>query len=100
MAPPRSPPPAAAAKSCWPRSAVARRSTRPKASRWPRSTRSAAALVGLAGTVADLGVTASDFGQLAADALDDEVLVNAPRQPTAADIAAMLAGPEPACSPA
>src|SRR5712691_6052105 len=34
---------------------------------------------------------ACDFAQIAADALDDEVLVNAPRQPSAADIADVLA---------
>jgi alcohol dehydrogenase len=58
------------------------------------------ATVGLARKAADYGITEADFAQVAADALDDEVLVNAPRQPNAADIAAMLAGPEPACAPA
>ena len=54
------------------------------------------AVAGLAGQVgmtqrmAGLGITGADFGQIAADALDDEVLANAPRQPTAADIHAIL----------
>jgi alcohol dehydrogenase len=51
-----------------------------------------AAGLGLTGRVADFGITAADFGQIAADALDDEVLMNAPRQPSAADVTAMLAG--------
>jgi alcohol dehydrogenase class IV len=38
----------------------------------------------------DFGITATDFGQIAADALDDEVLANTPRRPTAADIVAIL----------
>jgi alcohol dehydrogenase len=55
------------------------------------------AVAGLAGQVgmtrrmAGLGITGVDFGQIAADALDDEVLANAPRQPTAADIHSILA---------
>ncbi len=54
------------------------------------------AVAGLAGRVgmtqrmAGLGITGADFGQIAADALDDEVLANAPRQPTAADIRGIL----------
>jgi len=54
------------------------------------------AVAGLAGRVgmtrrlAGLGVTGADFGQIAADALDDEVLANTPRQPTAADIHSIL----------
>jgi alcohol dehydrogenase len=54
------------------------------------------AVAGLAGRVgmtqrmAGLGITGADFGQIAADALDDEVLANAPRQPTAADIRSIL----------
>lgn len=55
-----------------------------------------AATVGLARRAADFGITEADFEQVAADALDDEVLANAPRQPSAADIIAMLAGPQPA----
>ena len=41
--------------------------------------------------LADYGITEADFGQIAADALADEVLTNTPRQPTAADIATILA---------
>ena len=54
------------------------------------------AVAGLAGRVgmtqrmAGLGITGAEFGQIAADALDDEVLTNAPRQPNAADIHALL----------
>jgi alcohol dehydrogenase class IV len=40
--------------------------------------------------LAGLGITSADFGQITADALDDEVLANAPRQPTAADINSIL----------
>ncbi len=46
--------------------------------------------VGLTSHLADHGVTAADYGQIAADALDDEVLANTPRQPTAADITEIL----------
>jgi len=46
--------------------------------------------IGLAVRPADFGVTAADFPGLAADALDDEVLANSPRQPTAADIEEIL----------
>jgi len=46
--------------------------------------------VGMTQRLAGLGITSADFGQLAADALDDEVLANAPRQPTAADISSIL----------
>jgi alcohol dehydrogenase len=46
--------------------------------------------VGMTQRMAGLRITGADFGQIAADALDDEVLVNAPRQPTAADICALL----------
>jgi alcohol dehydrogenase len=46
--------------------------------------------VGMTQRPADLGITGADFDQIAADALDDEVLANAPRQPTAADIRALL----------
>ena len=46
--------------------------------------------VGLAQRLAGLGITRGDFGQIAADALDDEVLANAPRQPTADDIRSIL----------
>jgi alcohol dehydrogenase len=47
--------------------------------------------VGMTQRMAGLGITVADFGQIAADALDDEVLANAPRQPTAADIDSILA---------
>jgi alcohol dehydrogenase len=47
--------------------------------------------VGMTKTLADFGIGAADFGQIARDALDDEVLANAPLQPTAADITQMLA---------
>ncbi len=36
-------------------------------------------------------VTDADFAQIAADALDDEVLLNTPRPPTPADIGEILA---------
>jgi len=54
------------------------------------------AVAGLAGRlgmprcVADLGISRADFDQIAADALDDEVLANTPRPPGAADIRAIL----------
>jgi len=47
--------------------------------------------VGMTKTLSDFGIGPSDFAQVAADALDDEVLVNAPVQPTAGEIAAILA---------
>jgi len=47
--------------------------------------------VGMSKTLADFGIGPSDFATIAADALDDEVLVNAPLQPTADDITHMLA---------
>jgi alcohol dehydrogenase len=47
--------------------------------------------LGLAGALARFGIGAEDYGQISADALDDEVLANAPRMPAAADIAAILA---------
>jgi alcohol dehydrogenase len=50
-----------------------------------------AASLGMPRRLADFGVGAADFGQIAAAALDDEVMLNAPRQPAAADITAMLA---------
>jgi alcohol dehydrogenase len=53
-----------------------------------------AAALGLPQRISGLGVTAADFGQLAADALDDEVLANAPRQPAAADVRAILLAAE------
>ena len=47
--------------------------------------------VGMTQRLADFGIGPDDFGQIAADALDDEVLANAPAQPTAADVTAILA---------
>ncbi len=38
----------------------------------------------------DLGIDGPDFDQIAADALDDEVLANTPRPPTARDIHSIL----------
>jgi hypothetical protein len=46
--------------------------------------------VGLTQGLAGLGITHADFGRIAADALDDEVLANTARQPTAADIRSIL----------
>jgi alcohol dehydrogenase len=48
--------------------------------------------VGLTAVLADFGITEADFDQIAADALDDEVLVNTPRPPAASDVGAILAG--------
>jgi alcohol dehydrogenase len=47
--------------------------------------------VGLAVTPADYGITEPDFGKIAADALADEVINNAPRQPSPDQITAILA---------
>jgi alcohol dehydrogenase len=49
-----------------------------------------AAGLGLPQRISGLGITAAEFGQIAEDALEDEVLANAPRQPAAADIRAIL----------
>src|SRR5262249_25881869 len=46
---------------------------------------------GMKQRLADFGIGTGDFDLIAADALDDEVLANAPLQLTAADIAAILA---------
>jgi alcohol dehydrogenase len=46
--------------------------------------------IGMTQRMADLGLTGTDFGQIAADALDDDVLANTPRPPTAGDIHAIL----------
>jgi len=51
------------------------------------------ARVGLTGGLADFGITEADFAQIAADALDDEVLANTPRPPTRADIVSILRSP-------
>jgi alcohol dehydrogenase len=46
--------------------------------------------VGLTKKLADFGISEADYAQIAADALDDEVLANTPRQPTVADIVTIL----------
>ncbi len=46
--------------------------------------------VGLNRQIGEFGVTEADFGQITADALDDEVLANTPRPPTGDDIRAIL----------
>jgi alcohol dehydrogenase len=46
--------------------------------------------VGMTHQLADFGITAADFDQITADALDDEVLANTPRMPAPADIRAIL----------
>ncbi len=46
--------------------------------------------VGLHWLIGDFGITEADFGQIAADALDDEVLAGTPRPPTGDDIRAIL----------
>jgi alcohol dehydrogenase class IV len=54
------------------------------------------AVAGLAGRLgmtrrlADLGITGAHLDQIAADALDDEVLASTPRPPAAADIRSIL----------
>jgi alcohol dehydrogenase len=47
--------------------------------------------VGMKHRLADLGIGTGEFDLIAAAALDDEVIVNAPLQPSAADITRMLA---------
>lgn len=47
--------------------------------------------VGLTRRLTDFGITEADFATIAADALDDEVLANTPRQPTADEITSILA---------
>jgi alcohol dehydrogenase len=54
------------------------------------------AALGLGQLPAGTALTEADFPQLAADALDDEVLANTPRPPAAADITSLLAD---ACQP-
>jgi alcohol dehydrogenase class IV len=51
--------------------------------------------VGLTKLVSHFGITGADFAQIAADALDDEMLADTPRQPTADDIGALLSGSPP-----
>jgi alcohol dehydrogenase len=46
--------------------------------------------VGLTKRLADHAITEADYPQISADALDDEVLANTPRPPSAADITAIL----------
>jgi alcohol dehydrogenase len=46
--------------------------------------------VGLTKKLGDFGITQADYEQIAADALDDEVLANTPRQPSTADILSIL----------
>jgi alcohol dehydrogenase len=46
--------------------------------------------VGMTHAMADFGISAADFDQIAADALDDEVLASTPRRPDAADIRSIL----------
>jgi alcohol dehydrogenase len=58
-----------------------------------------ASSVGMDRTLADFGITADDFAQIAADALDDEVLANAPRQPSASDLIGILAAAVVAAAP-
>ena len=50
-----------------------------------------AVIVGMTHRLGDFGIGTEHFEQIAADALDDEVLANAPLQPTAADLVAILA---------
>lgn len=45
---------------------------------------------GITQHLADFGITEADYPLIAADALDDEVLANTPRQPTAEDITTIL----------
>jgi alcohol dehydrogenase class IV len=46
--------------------------------------------LGMTQRLADLGINPPDFDQIAADALDDEVLASTPRPPAAADIRSIL----------
>ena len=46
--------------------------------------------MGLTRRLPDFGISMADFPQISADALDDEVLLNTPRMPTAADIESIL----------
>lgn len=47
--------------------------------------------IGMVHSLAGFGIAVGDFDQIAADALDDEVLTNTPRRPAAADIKSILA---------
>jgi alcohol dehydrogenase len=53
-----------------------------------------AAAAGMIHRLSDFGITPADFDQIAADALDDDVLANTPRMPTGSDIREMLAASE------
>jgi alcohol dehydrogenase len=46
--------------------------------------------IGMTKQLGDFGITEADYAQIAADALEDEVLANTPRQPTAEDIVRLL----------
>lgn len=46
--------------------------------------------VGMTHRMSDFGIAEADFDQIAADALDDEVMASTPRTPTAADIRSIL----------
>ena len=47
--------------------------------------------VGMTHRLADFGITSHDFAQIAADAIDDEVLANAPVKPSVGEIMGILA---------
>ena len=47
--------------------------------------------VGMKRRLADLDIRPSEFGQIAADAIDDEVLANSPIKPSAVEIMGILA---------
>jgi alcohol dehydrogenase class IV len=47
-------------------------------------------MIGLDQRIGEFGGTEADFGQIAADALDDEVLADTARHPTGDDIRAIL----------
>ncbi len=55
-----------------------------------RAVAALAASVGMDKRLSDFEIRRQDFRYIAADALDDEVLANAPRQPSAADLVAIL----------
>lgn len=46
--------------------------------------------IGMKDRLADFGIGTADFERIAADALEDEVITNAPRRPAAEDICGML----------
>jgi alcohol dehydrogenase len=55
--------------------------------------------VGLAFCPADFGIGEADYAAIAADALDDEVLANAPRQPSRSEIEDILRHMTPSAAP-